>query len=69
MLVVRFRVAAHTCRVRGKVQRLDVTGGRHALVAVDAIDAVRGVGRDATSRGDVIRARLRTRPAEALRLQ
>jgi len=44
MLVVRFRVAAHTCRVRGKVQRLDVTGGRHALVAVDAIDAVRGVG-------------------------
>jgi hypothetical protein len=43
MLVMRLRMAAHTCRVGGKVQRLDVTRGGHALVAVDAINPVRRV--------------------------
>lgn len=40
MLIVRLRVAAAACRIRRKVQRLDVTRGGDALVALDAIDPV-----------------------------
>ena len=43
MLVMRFRVAADTCRVGREVQRLHVARGGHALVAIDAIDPVRRV--------------------------
>ncbi len=42
--VVRFRVASAAGRIRREVQRLDVTRGGDALVALDAIDPVRRVG-------------------------
>jgi hypothetical protein len=43
MLVMRLGVATAARRVGGQMQRLDVSGGGHALVAVDAIDPVRRV--------------------------
>ncbi len=43
MRVVRLGVTADTCSVRWKVQRFDITGGGHTLVAIDTIDPVRHV--------------------------
>jgi hypothetical protein len=44
MLVVRLGVAAAARRVGRQMQRLDVSGGGHAFVAVDTIDPVCRVG-------------------------